>query len=170
MTRKVCERPRLSTPKARQENGVWKIRRPRSAAKNRASGRPAPRAARKRNSATPMSLRLVHHAELERRALQLRELALQATDQARFGQEPVLVESGGHLGEDRPEELPLPIGQASPSDRAAARPRYCSQLASCQASTTRLRSVRRKRKLNRSVDRVGRLQPGRQPQRNHPVP
>ena len=59
-------------------------------------------------------LRLVHHAELERRALQLRELALQATDQARFGQEPVLVESGGHLGEDRPEELPLPFGQASP--------------------------------------------------------
>ena len=59
-------------------------------------------------------LRLVHHAELERRMCHLRDLALQATEQARFGQEPALVESGGHLGEDRPEELPLPFGQASP--------------------------------------------------------
>ena len=36
------------------------------------------------------------------------------TEQARFGQEMVLVQSGGHLGEDRPEEFPLPFGQASP--------------------------------------------------------
>ena len=59
-------------------------------------------------------LRLVHHAELERRMRHLRELALQDTEQARFGQKPVLVQSGGHLGENRPEELPLPFGKASP--------------------------------------------------------
>ena len=53
--RRVWERPRTSTPSDFQENGCWKMRWPRSPAKNRPSGRPPPSAARKRSSATPRS-------------------------------------------------------------------------------------------------------------------
>ena len=52
--RSVRERPRMSTPRDFQENGCWKIRWPRSPAKNRALGRPAPRAARSRSPETLM--------------------------------------------------------------------------------------------------------------------
>ena len=55
MTRKVRERPRISTPRAFQEKGCWKMRWPRSPAKKSALGRSPPRAAKNRRWATLMS-------------------------------------------------------------------------------------------------------------------
>ena len=103
----------MSTPKARHENGVWKIL-TEVAGKEQGVRAPGAEGGQKAQLGHADVLRLVHHAELERWARHFRELALQATEQARFGQEPVLVQSGGYLGEVRPEDLALPFGQASP--------------------------------------------------------
>ena len=116
MTRRVCERPRMSTPKARQENGVWKF----LYWEEQGVGTSGAVGGQKAQLGHADVLRLVHHAEVERRALHLREPALDATEQARFGQEQVLVHSGGHLGEARPDRLE-PVGYTS-DDRSATTP------------------------------------------------
>ena len=104
----------MSTPKVRQ--GERRLEDPLTEVAGEEQGVRAPGAegGQKAQLGHADVLRLVDHAELEWRMRHLRDLALQATEQTRFGQEPVLVQSGGHLGEDRPEELPLPFGQASP--------------------------------------------------------
>ena len=73
MTRRVRERPRMSTPRAFQEKGCWKMRWPRSPAKKSALGRPPPKRGEEAKMGDADVLRLVHDREVERRLLALRD-------------------------------------------------------------------------------------------------
>ena len=110
--RRVCERPRTSTPSARQEKGVRKMRWPRSPAKNRLSGAAAAEGREKAQLRHADVLGLVDDAELERRMRPLRDMPLQMPEQAGLGEQPPFVQAIAHPGEDRPEHRTLRFRQA----------------------------------------------------------
>src|SRR5712692_804898 len=104
---RVRERPRISTPSAFQEKGGWKIRWPRSPAKNRRFGRSAPSAARNRNCATLTSWASSDNGEVKRRMAAFGKCRSQPAEQARGGDQLSGLQVGAHTLKNGPEPSTL---------------------------------------------------------------
>ena len=125
----------MSTPSARQENGCWKIRCPRSPAKNSAFGRSPPSAAKNRRCATPMSCASSTTTKSYGAAARCRASSASRVNIPDSVSRPSALEPVAHPLEDRPQHRALLLRQPG----LAAEPAHVAIVLpgpSCQASTT----------------------------------